>query len=84
MKHFFVEITCYDGEHEHLYKAVGVAETLEEMQQRMADEQEYQCGDPEPEQSIVAFGDGLTGASTTVREISANYYDVLKQFLSEV
>lgn len=83
MKYFFVEITQQDGEHEHNYKAVGEARSLDEMQKRMAIEQEYEMGS-EPEQSIVAYGDDLTAAYTTVHEMDYADYVVLQKYVSHV
>lgn len=83
MKYFFVEITQQDGEHEHTYKAVGTAPSQLEMQHRMIMEQDYQVGE-DPEHSLVAFGDGLTAAHSTVREIEHDEYAALRKFLGEV
>lgn len=86
MKYFFVEIVQQDGVHQHTYKAIARGETLKDVQTRMDVEQTYNYDDKKPhENSLVSFYDGETAVSEiTVREIPEEYFQVLKQFLSEV
>lgn len=62
MKYYLVWLTCYDGAHEHTYRAVAKGKTYEEVTERLELEQTYDCmGDKEPhENSLMSFGDDLT------------------------
>lgn len=86
MKQFYlVNLTQYDGEHEHAYKFIATAKNEPELIERLTKEQVYDCGDPEPPTSLLAFGDGLTGVRLAyVQEIPESDYAILSNYLGRV
>ena len=82
-KYFVVDITCYDGEHEHVYRAVTSA-TSKALALKSLEEHEYECGDDTPS-AFTSFGDGVTAARVDLlREVSMAEFTTLSAYLSEV